>query len=66
MNKEATIEYFYLGDFRSLDVPRDLAQVCADALTAKGARSVKVYFRYDAPHNPEFRGAAPARAGEDY
>ena len=44
MKKEATIEYFYLGDFRSLDVPRDLAQACADALRAKGARSVKVFY----------------------
>lgn len=44
MKKEATIEYFYLGDFRSLDVPRDFAQVLADALRAKGARSVKVFY----------------------
>lgn len=45
MKKDATIEYFYMGDFCSLDVPRDLAEGVQAALLAGGASSVKIYWR---------------------
>jgi hypothetical protein len=45
MKKDATIEYFYMGEFRALDVPRDLAESVQAALQAGGASSVKIYWR---------------------
>ena len=45
MSRDVTIEYFYLGDFCTLDVPRDLAENVQAALKAGGASSVKIYWR---------------------
>ena len=45
MKKEATIEYLYMGEFRSLDVPRDLAEMVKAALIAGGANGVQIYWR---------------------
>jgi len=42
--KKASVEYTYQGEWFSTTVPRDLAQVYADALLAKGARGVKVFW----------------------
>ena len=44
----------------ALDIQRLVAKAQAE-YEAKAAP-----FNYDAPYNPEFLGAQPARAGEDY
>ena len=44
----------------ALDIQRLVAKAQAE-YEAKPAP-----FNYDAPYNPEFLGAQPARAGEDY
>ena len=44
-----------------------LVELDIQRLVAKAQAEYEVApFNYDAPYNPEFLGAQPARAGEDY
>lgn len=42
--KKASVEYTYQGEWFSTTVPRDVAEAYAEALKAKGARGVKIFY----------------------
>jgi hypothetical protein len=51
------------AEFNQL-VTQDIQRLVAKAQAEYEAKAAP--FNYDAPYNPEFLGAQPARAGEDY
>lgn len=51
------------AEFNKL-VTLDIQRMVAKAQAEYEAKTAS--FNYDAPYNPEFLGAQPARAGEDY
>ena len=51
------------AEFNKL-VTLDIQRLVAKAQAEYEAKTAS--FNYDAPYNPEFLGAQPARAGEDY